>query len=284
MLCPIRQAMKTPSDLLSLVPPGSRHRVVGERTVALPGCAVDVLTARKIELQQWELHRLSDPYWRLYWPLEPGGEVEIDGVVTALAPGHLYLIPPHTSFSGRNSRPFSKWYVHFNLGAAGDRAVPGLYPLAVTAAARASLRALIRLAEAGGALFSWPAAALVVEAVARLPVAVWESQRLDPRLRSALDFMSAHLALKLTAGQIAKFAGLSVRNLNHLFQQELKLPPMRVLLDYRLDQACALLRHGDASIDEIAEQSGLVNRHYLSRMMRQYRGTSPAAYRRESAG
>ncbi len=275
--------MKVQPDLLSLVPPGSRHRVVGERTVALAGCAVDVLTARKIELQHWELHRLSDPYWRLYWPLEPGGEVEIDGAAFALTPGHLYLIPPHTSFSGRNDRPFSKWYVHFNLGAAGDRAAPGLYPLAVTPAARTNLRSLMRQAEGGG-LFSWPAAALVVEAVSRLPVSIWESQRLDPRLRSALDFMSAHLALKLTAGQIAKYAGLSVRNLNHLFQQELKLPPMRVLLDYRLDHACALLRHGDASIDEIAEQSGLVNRHYLSRMMRQYRGTSPAAYRRESAG
>ena len=276
--------MPPPSDLLSLVPPGSRHRVLGERTVALPGCAVDVLTARKIELQQWELHRLSDPYWRCYWPLEPGGEVEIGGAATALTPGHLYLIPPHTSFSGRNSRPFSKWYVHFNLGAAGDRAAQGIYPLAVTAAARTCLRSLMRLAGEDGVLFSWPAAALVAEAVARLPVSVWESQRLDPRLRSALDFMSAHLALKLTAGQIAKFAGLSVRNLNHLFQQELKLPPMRVLLDYRLDHACGLLRHGDASIDEIAEQSGLLNRHYLSRMMRQYRGTSPAAYRRECAG
>ena len=88
----------------------------------------------------------------------------------------------------------------------------------------------------------------------------------------------------LAEGGNNNFETIIYPNLNHLFQQELKLPPMRVLLDYRLDQACALLRHGDASIDEIAEQSGLVNRHYLSRMMRQYRGTSPAAYRRESAG
>jgi len=54
---------------------------------------------------------------------------------------------------------------------------------------------------------------------------------------------------------------------------------MRVLLDYRLDEACRLLRGNEASIEEIAEQCGLVNRHYLSRMMRQYLNTSPAAYR-----
>jgi transcriptional regulator GlxA family with amidase domain len=123
---------------------------------------------------------------------------------------------------------------------------------------------------------------LVAGAVGRLPEGIWQHQRLDPRLRSALDFMSAHLAVKLVAEQIAKYAGLSVRNLNHLFRQELQRPPMRVLLDYRLDHACALLRHSEASIDEIAEQCGLVNRHYLSRMMRQYRNTSPATYRRES--
>jgi AraC-like DNA-binding protein len=56
---------------------------------------------------------------------------------------------------------------------------------------------------------------------------------------------------------------------------------MRVLLDYRLDEACRLLRGEESSIEEIAEQCGLVNRHYLSRMMRQYSNTSPAAYRDE---
>lgn len=269
--------------LLSLVPPGSLHRVVGERTVALRGATVDVLTARKIELECWELHRLSDPYWRLYWPLSPGGVVEIEGSETALLPGHLYLIPPHTAFSTQTLQPFSKWYVHFNLGAAGDRATPGIYPLPCLPEDEAALTALRdRASSPPAGAFTWEAVILVAGAVRRLPAEIWQSHRLDSRLRVALDFMSAHLAVKLSAEQIARFAGLSVRNLNHLFRQELGRPPMRVLLDYRLDHACALLRHSEASIDEIAEQCGLVNRHYLSRMMRQYRNTSPATYRRES--
>lgn len=274
------------TNLLSLVPAGSLHRVQGERTVALPGATVDILTARKIELQCWELNRLSDPYWRLYWPLDEGGVVEIEGRHTVMMPGMLYLIPPHTSFSTQTLHPFRKWYVHFNLGAAGDRAAPGIYSMEVTAADEAALAALIDQdqcqGQAEGAPFTWAAVILVAGALRRLSGEVWQHQRLDLRLRSALDFMSAHLAVKLSADQIARFAGLSVRNLNHLFRQELQRPPMRVLLDYRLDHACALLRHSEASIDEIAEQCGLVNRHYLSRMMRQYRNTSPATYRRES--
>jgi AraC-like DNA-binding protein len=270
------------SQLISLVPLNSVHRVVGQRTVAMGGATVDVLTARKIELQRWDLVRLSDPYWRLYWPLKAGGVVEIEDVETELLPDHLYLIPPHTTFSSRSCRPFSKWYVHFNLGPAGDRAAPGVYPLPVTAEDRQALRMLMDEALSGEIEFCWGAVLLVSTAVRRLSADVWRTQRLDARLRRALDFMSAHLAVKLSAEQIARYAGMSVRNLNHLFKQELQRAPMRVLLDYRLDYACSLLRHGDASIDEIAEQCGLLNRHYLSRMMRQYRNVSPAAYRKEA--
>jgi AraC-like DNA-binding protein len=270
-------------SILSVVPAGSAHRVQGNRSVALPAVTVDILTTRKIELQQWELRRLNDPYWRLYWPMETGGVVEIGDVQTALKPGNVYLIPPHTTFSTATMHPFSKWYSHFNLGPLADRAAPGIYSFTSTPAMRSLLNELIKLgAKPGSVRFPWVSIQLVTEVLQRLPGSVWEHQRLDPRVLKAMEFMNQHLGLKLTADQIARHSGLSVRNLNHLFQQELQQPPMRVLLDYRLDEACRLLRHTDDSIEDIAEQCGLVNRHYFSRMLRQYRNTSPAAYRQES--
>ncbi len=272
--------MPAENTVLSLVPAGSAHRVVGNRAVALPGVTVDILTTRKIELEQWELRRFHDPYWRLYWPLSEGGIVEIDGQETALIPGRVFLIPPHTTFSTRTHQPFAKWYAHFNLGPLADRAAPGIYQFPISPEMRRVMQKLERSA-ADKIRFPWSCILWVAEAVQCLPVNVWEQQRLDPRVLTAMEFMNTHLSLKLTAEQIAKYAGLSVRNLNHLFQMALQQAPMRVLLDYRLDEACRLLRHGDASIDEIAEQCGLINRHYLSRMMRQYRNTSPAAYRHE---
>lgn len=276
-------AMESNNSILSLVPSGSAHRVQGQRTVALPGVTVDILTTRKIELQQWELRRLNDPYWRLYWPTNDGGVVEIDGDASALKTGQVYLIPPHTTFSTTTTRPFTKWYAHFNLGPTADRAAPGIYPLPVTAHMRGLLKGLIKLGQQQQDVrFPWKAIQLVVEAVQELPDSVWEKQRLDARVQRAMEFMHQHLGLKLTAEQVSRHAGLSVRNLNHLFQQELQQPPMRVLLDYRLDEACRKLRHTEDSIETIAEQCGLVNRHYFSRMLRQYRNTSPAAYREES--
>ncbi|CAN5728272.1 hypothetical protein BH11VER1_BH11VER1_27330 [soil metagenome] len=271
--------MTSDNSFLSVVPTDSAHRVQGRRTVSYPSVSVDILATRKIELHEWELRRFTDPYWRLYWPLSAGGVVEMDGQITPLTPGHLYLIPPHTTFSTTMRKRFSKWYAHFKLGRIADRATPGVYRFPATE----ELTGIItRLAENyPNTRFPWLTIQFVSQALCLLPDSVWTRQQTDARVLKALDFMSAHLNLKLTAEQIAKYSGVSVRNLNHLFQQELKQSPMRALLDYRLDEACRLLRGDEASIEEIAEQCGLVNRHYLSRVMRQYRNTSPAAYRNE---
>ncbi len=261
---------------------GAAHRVLGQRTVALPGVTLDILTTRKIELELWELRRLNDPYWRLYWPMQEGGIVEIDGESTALRPGTVYLIPPRTTFSTRTRRPFSKWYCHFNLGPVADRAAPGIYAFRVQGRHEAMLQEVVELgARSPTGLYPWASLQLVAEFVKALPAEVWEQQRLDSRVLKAMEFMNQHLGLKLTSEQVARHAGLSVRNLNHLFKEEVQQSPMRVLLDYRLDEACRLLRHTEESIESIAESCGLLNRHYLSRMMRQYRNTSPAAYRSE---
>ncbi len=278
-------SMQTKNSILSLVPAGSAHRVQGQRTVALPGVTVDILTTRKIELQQWELRRLNDPYWRLYWPVSVGGVVEIDGEMTPLEPGFMYLIPPHTTFSTTTSRPFSKWYAHFNLGPLADRAAPGIHRFPTTKLMRSLLPGLVKMSQEKVAVkFPWTTIQLVIAAVQCLPESVWEKQHLDERVQRAMEFMHQHLGLKLTAEQVARHAGLSPRNLNHLFQQELQQPPMRVLLDYRLDEACRKLRHTKDTIEIIAEQCGLTNRYYFSRMLRQYRNTSPATYRDESWG
>ena len=275
-------AMPDQSSILSVVPAGSAHRVQGHRSVALNGVTLDILTTRKIELEQWELRRLNDPYWRLYWPMQDGGVVEIDGMSTSLKPGTVYLIPPRTTFSTTTRKPFSKWYCHFNLGPLGDRAAPGIYAFSATTTHKTLLNELIKLgAKQQSVRFPWVSIQLVAEFVKKLPAHVWEQQRLDSRVLKAMEFMNQHLGLKLTADQIARHAGLSVRNLNHLFKEEVNQPPMRILLDYRLDEGCRLLRHTEDSIEAIAEVCGLVNRYYFSRMLRQYRNTSPAAYRDE---
>jgi AraC-like DNA-binding protein len=271
--------MPAATPLPSVVPTGSGHRVEGQRTVSYAGVMVDILTTRKIDLHEWRLHRFTDPYWRLYWPLGEGGVVEIEEKSLPLMPGQLYLIPPNTVFSTVLRQPFSKWYAHFNLSRTADQALPGIYAFPATAELRETVEQL-GTGEPEGR-FPWLTVQFVAQALQLLPERIWTRERTDPRIRKALDFMGSHLSLKITVGQIAKFAGLSVRSMNHLFQRELNQAPMRVLIEYRLDEACRQLRRGQSTIEQIADQCGLVNRYYFSRVLRKYRNTSPAAYRDE---
>lgn len=269
-------------QFISLVPEGSPHQVIGERVVMLPGLTLEILTTRRIELESWVLKGLNDPFWRLYVPAAGeavvwAGEDGDRGESVRLLPDRAYLIPPRTTLHSTNPVPFSKWYVHFTLGPAGDRASPGVFPVSLTARMKAVLD---QLKNDPAGPFPWVSAGLVAEALEQLPTGVWTDRRLDPRVERAMDFMHANLNRKLTSEDVARAAGLSVRNLNHLFNQQVQMPPMRVLLDYRLDQACRLLRHSEDSIEQIADDCGFPNRYYFSRMLKQHRGTSPAAYRK----
>ncbi len=242
---------------------------------------LQILTTRLIELESWVLVGLNDPFWRLYLPVAGRAtvrvEVESGHVECRLRPGGAYLLPPRTTIRAANRGPFSKWYVHFVLGPGGDRATPGIFPIELSETMRATLAELPALA---GAPFPWRSASLVGEALQQLPHEVWTKRQVDPRVEAAMDFMHANLKRKLTAETIARNAGLSTRNLSHLFRRHVRSSPMRVLLDFRLDEACRLLRHGDESIEQVAEECGFANRYYFSRMLKRRRGTSPAAYRR----
>lgn len=261
----------------SLVPDASPHQVEGEREVMLPGMSLEILATRKINLTKWNLEQLNDPYWRLYCPVEGRAVVTVNEIEHELVPGNLYLIPPRTTISSHNPEPFSKWYVHFILGRSDLLSVPGLYTSPLDDVAAALLETL---ANAKGEPYNWESASLVIHALGKLPAEAWSDQKLDHRVEKAMEFLHANLARKVNAEDAARSAGVSVRNLNHLFRSQVRMAPMSVLLNYRLDRSCHLLRHTDQSIEQVAENCGFPNRYYFSRMLKQHRGISPAAYRK----
>ena len=274
--------MKQSNGLISLVPEGDEHKVEGERKYIFPAISLEILTTRMIELTAWELEGLNDPFWRLYIPSLGQADVVIQlenrpAEKAKLKVGNAYLIPPHTTIYSRIDEPFAKWYVHFSLGQRGDRATPGLYPIEYSAEMKNSIR---KLSNSPKMVFPWHSARLVSEALEQLPQTTWKQPKIDPRLELAMDFMYQNLIRKISAEEIAAAAGLSVRNLNHLFKVQLNTSPKNVLIEFRLNQACRLLRHTDQTVDQIAENCGFPNRYYFSRIMKQVRSISPAAYRR----
>ena len=268
--------------VISLVPEGKHHRVRGDRKVILSGVALEILSTRMIELTEWKLSGLNDPFWRLYLPIRGMAAVRCDpdsptSKVVKLRSGKAYLIPPHTTVYSRiETAPFHKWYIHFTLGQRGDRALPGVYQVEYTA----KMQEIIESFSAQNPpTYPWESVTLVGESISQLAETIWSSRAVDPRVEQAMDFMYMNLSRKLVVAEIATAAGVSVRTLTHLFRQDLDNSPMNVMAEFRINHACRLLRHTDHTIEQIAEDCGFPNRHYLSRMMKKVRSISPAAYR-----
>jgi AraC-like DNA-binding protein len=264
-------------------PPEVQHRIVGERFADMPVRGLAVIMHRRVKLTQWALRSAAAPYWRLYWPLSTGASITYEGEEVQLHRKGLYLIPPHTAFDSHASRPFSKWYVHFTLHGAEKSPVPGVLRLPLTRQMKDLLAATcpraLRRCVPGNHNLPWRLIELVAHVLAQAPSHLWSPGHPNPRLSKAIQLIDQAFASKLTLADLARHAGFSQRSLSKLFVAHTGFAPIRYLTEVRLDCCCRLLRHSPSSIEDIAEKCGFANRFYLSRMMRKYRHTTPAAFR-----
>lgn len=101
-----------------------------------------------------------------------------------------------------------------------------------------------------------------------------------PALLAALELMESHLADPLSVEQLAHLAGVSPRQLQRLFQQQLGRSAKRFYLDLRLAKADELLRRTRLAIPEVAALCGFANAAHFARAMRSGTGESPTGRRR----
>lgn len=85
---------------------------------------------------------------------------------------------------------------------------------------------------------------------------------------------------KLSVGQVARQAGVSVNQLERLFRKMIGESPQRCLSRIRIEQASRLLRESHASMAEVAQACGFYDQAHFSHAFSTEVGCSPLAYRR----
>lgn len=106
------------------------------------------------------------------------------------------------------------------------------------------------------------------------------SAELPAALLRALAFMRANLAEPLTAGRIAREAGVSRSGLYELFALHRRGAPLAVLREMRLAEAVRLLQRSRLPVAEVALRAGYADQGALTRALRRERGSTPVALRR----
>ncbi|MGE3128217.1 MAG: helix-turn-helix transcriptional regulator [Fimbriimonadaceae bacterium] len=103
---------------------------------------------------------------------------------------------------------------------------------------------------------------------------------IDPACAQALDIVNRRYATKLTESQVAAEVGYSGSHFRFLFKRDLGVAFHRYLLGVRLEKARELLQITEASVSEIAEETGFSSASHFSRVFTQRFGNPPSAWRR----
>lgn len=101
-------------------------------------------------------------------------------------------------------------------------------------------------------------------------------------LRKAITLMTEHLEDTLSIAQIAASVGLSVRQLERLYNRYLGVGPARHYVELRLEKARDLLLYSDRSVTEIAVAVGFTSTSHFAHWFRKTFGMRPSGLR--SAG
>jgi transcriptional regulator GlxA family with amidase domain len=99
-------------------------------------------------------------------------------------------------------------------------------------------------------------------------------------VRTAMNAITAQPQADHSLRALATAAGVSPRHLSRLFLAETGYTPHHFIERTRLEAACVMLNSGRASLDQIAERSGIGSSESLRRLFKRELGITPATYRR----
>ncbi len=103
----------------------------------------------------------------------------------------------------------------------------------------------------------------------------------DRLYRSIVRCIEDNLTSPLKISTVARKVGRSVSTISHFLQKHSGTSFKKLLIEKRLARAERLLKeHSELSIGEVAEQVGIQDRYYFSRLYRKYRGMTPGGFRR----
>ncbi len=105
------------------------------------------------------------------------------------------------------------------------------------------------------------------------------TDRIDERIRRALDYITEDPRRRLELGMVARAAGISASRFSELFKAQVGQSPRQYWERDRLEHARELLERTDLTVGEIADATGFSDPFYFSTRFRAIVGRSPRAHR-----
>lgn len=99
-------------------------------------------------------------------------------------------------------------------------------------------------------------------------------------VEKAESYIETNYSYPITVEDIAHYVGVSRSHLFRSFQAYMQRSPKEYLTEYRIKQACHLLKETELSVSAIAYSVGFENNLYFSKAFKKQKGVSPSEYRK----
>ena len=277
-----------------------------------------LLHARHVQLDgRWRYEGVVSPFSRIYLITDGAGWVFHHGTRFELRPGNLYLIPRYTMGTYHCDDVLNQTYLHVLDDSSGDVALFDAAPLRFQVPATAldhllvarllalnpnralehfdprrydNRPDLLSFNQPGGS--DWAAELETSAILLQLASRFFDPHRTSAphdgpgrgqhRLSPVLRYLHEHLAEPLTVTLLAERCHLHPDSFSRRFKALTGLPPLTYLIEKRLERAQLLLVTSQFSLQAIAEQTGLGNVYYFSRLFARRFGIPPGKYRQSA--
>jgi len=264
---------------------------------------------------EWQFDRVISPFSRLYLILSGEAWVYHHGQKFTLRPGHLYLIPAFSPSRYHCETRMEQYYLSFLNETESGLSLFDLATFAYETPAlpldKLLLERLLSLHQGRSLrnidpkvydnrpdllsfnqpLHHKPDAGIVetqgilLQLLSRFLLPATEATtrplRAAVQLRSALAYIHTHLHEKLTVEQLAEQQHVNVDYFSRQFQALLGIRPSEYIIHKRLERAQVLMATSSGSLQEIAEQAGIPDIYYFSRLFKRRFGLPPGQYRKQ---
>ena len=95
---------------------------------------------------------------------------------------------------------------------------------------------------------------------------------------AAIKYIQFNYSHDISVDDIAKAVGVSRSHLYRVFMSNVGQSPIDYLTNYRVGEACSLLKSSNLSIAEIAVSVGFFDQFYFSRVFKKVKGMPPSKY------
>jgi AraC-like DNA-binding protein len=257
------------------------------RDWATRGPELEILLARESDLPVWteiSPRVFAAPFARIYWNEGAAIHLELAEGMRELPAECFAVIGPETPYIPRlGGSPVR--HVHLHVGVLWPwtlRSGVWFLPESDTREARSVLDAMRRSRTV--AAEGLRVRALAETVLAALPPEEWSAASADTGITRAVEQIQGDLRNPPGNAALAARLGLSVDAFIRRFRRATGSTPQAFSLHLRLGEAARLLAHGEASIDQVAEEVGFFDRYHFTKAFHLVRGVPPGVWRRYVRG